>query len=42
MLDTKVSHKNWNEINPWKRVIIKVGHIRRVQTVMPMEGGNNK
>ncbi len=34
MLDTKVSHKDWNEINPWKKDIIKIGHIKRVQTIV--------
>lgn len=35
MLDTKVSHKDWNEVNPWKKVIIKVGHIKKVQNIVP-------
>jgi hypothetical protein len=35
MLNTKVSHKDWNEVNPWKKVIIKVRYIKRVQTIVP-------
>jgi hypothetical protein len=35
MLDTKVSLKEWNEVNPWKKVIIKVGHIKKVQNIVP-------